>query len=441
MAHSFFATTLLAIACLSRATGASPAVFTRQANKAYEVWALDQSDSRDPANPGRQFGYGGYLHIINPANQKGSTDFSTSQIIDLSQETAALCFASTGANPVRPHMIDFSNDGRIGALAFVASGHVVHFDAATRKPVSCLRTSVGANGARQAHMASISDDNYTLVANQNGKRIERIRHDFAKGTYAWDGIVDLANCRTPSGAPCQDPTIRPDNAPICLMNPKKNSNAFITLRGGGMFVVDYKTMQIIAEYDRTVVAANGCGALEVGEDWVMIDSGGAAANGTFGYHVYRFPATGYSSRNGVNSPLPLTLQSTRDTSEKDPHSAIALKNRYVWVFDRAANTIQSFDFKQGKALGSIPLVTSLAADPTPDIADITPDEQTIFVTFRGAFPLSGDPHFSQGSTPAVGVIDIGNKDSGTLIQVLPMENIVGGVNRADPHGLKVRPLF
>ena len=78
---------------------------------------------------------------------------------------------ATGANSVRPHMIFFNSTGTHAVRSFVASGHVVFFDA----------------------------------------------------------------------EPCQAAGVRPDNAPICPFVASDNGPAFVTLRGGGLFVVDHTT--------------------------------------------------------------------------------------------------------------------------------------------------------------------------------------------------------
>jgi hypothetical protein len=138
-------------------------------------------------------------------------------------------------------------------LTFVASGHVVVFDAATRTPVACVRTSVGAGGQRQAHAAQPTpDDAYILVSNQNGKRVDRISTDYATNTFVLDATLDLANGVTPNGVP-REFAERPDNAPILVVPDATSALAFVTLRGGGLFVVDPTTtpMEILAEYDRT----------------------------------------------------------------------------------------------------------------------------------------------------------------------------------------------
>ena len=75
-----------------------------------------------------------------------------------------------------------------------------------------------------------------LVANQNGKKLERILTDYRNGIFTQqpEATLDLANCTTPNGHPCQDPVLRPDNAPICPFVPVTGFPAYTSLRGGGM---------------------------------------------------------------------------------------------------------------------------------------------------------------------------------------------------------------
>ena len=149
------------------------------------------------------------IHIYDGDDLNGEAASSAppTDVLDLSAATATLCLANTGANPVRPHMLEFNSSHSHAVLTFVASGHVVIFNAATRAPVACVRTSAGAGGARQAHAASPApDDSYILVANQNGKLLERINANFATDTFTLDSLatINLATCTTPNGLACED---------------------------------------------------------------------------------------------------------------------------------------------------------------------------------------------------------------------------------------------
>ena len=438
------ATLALLSACADNTTlpeATSPSAnVTAQAGSGFEVWLVDQSNSSG-------LSYGGYIYIYEGSDLAESSAGSPSPIakIDLSGLTASMCFEATGAFPVRPHMILFNAAHTHGVLSFVASGHVVIFDGATRAPLACLRTSVGFGGARQAHAAFPSPDGkYLLVANQNGKLLERIKTDYATNTFQSDpnATLNLATCTTPNGAPCEAAGLRSDNAPICPVIDGTSRLGFVTLRGGGLFVVDATAtpMAIVGEYDQSTVHANGCGGLE-GPNSMFIDSGGATMANMSEFDLYRFPLSGYAPSNPPNTPQPKLLFTADNQSNRDSHGMVLTKlNRYLWVLDRAANVIEVFSEETGKRVNTIFLAGGLSTDPTPDLADISPSGNRIFVSLRGPTPLSGDPHVTTGSTPGLGVMHVtGGGRNGALAKIVRISNVdASGVERADPHGIRVR---
>jgi len=148
------------------------------AESPYEVWAIDQSNSAGKS-------YGGTLYIYDGAEleRHQAAASAAPEKIDLSGAAASLCLAKTGANPVRPHMLAINARQNRAIVSFVASGHVLILDAATRAPIDCIRTSVGVGGARQVHFAIPSpDETYIAVANQNGKLFERIDTEYSSDT-------------------------------------------------------------------------------------------------------------------------------------------------------------------------------------------------------------------------------------------------------------------
>ena len=258
------------------AQDASQAFHSTPGKGGFEVWIADQSDTRP--------GFGGQLLIYDGSRLMGKHAANARPIarLDLGAATADLCRAATGRNPVRPHMILFNNEHTHAVLSFVASGHVVIFDAERRTPLNCFETTVGSTGTRQAHAAyPAPDGSFILVANQNGKRLERIDTNFRTNTFVHNpaATLDLLTCTTPSGQPCEHPDLRPINWPICPFVDSSSRHGFVTLRGGGLFVIDAKAtpMAILAEYDKSTVKGNGCGALEVGRH-VYINSGGSPVN-------------------------------------------------------------------------------------------------------------------------------------------------------------------
>jgi hypothetical protein len=409
---------------------------------AYEVWAIDQSNS-----PGLAFGGTLYVWDGHELERGRGAAAAVPERIDLGGAVAALCLAKTGASPVRPHMLAFNAAQTHGIISFVASGHVVFMDAETRTPVECLRASVGAGGARQVHFAIPSpDETYVAVANQNGKLFERIRTDYATQSFVLEPAagINLATCVTPNGAPCESPALRPDNAPICPVIESTSRFSFVTLRGGGLFVVDSRAtpMQIVAEYDRATVHPNGCLGAEV-PGKMYIDSGGGTPTNVFEADLYAFPVTGFSPLNPPNTPAPKVVFS-EDVDEADSHGATLTKHsRYLWVADRGRNFHFVVDTASDTIVNRIPLVPGPSPDPTPDLLVVSPNGSHVFMSMRGPNPLTADPHVSTGATPGVGVMKVleGGQD-GFFEGVARVTNVdAGGVERADVHalGLRVRP--
>lgn len=440
--HSWIARTRHTLPCLL-ALAVLAMVTTRSAgagSKDYEVWIVDQSNTNGLT-------YGGAIHIFDGRDLETTNPTTAAPIavIDLAGATSALCLASTSANPVRPHMVVFNKGNTHAALTFVASGHVVFYDAVTRAPVSCLRMAPGVGGARQAHAGwPTEDDQYLLVANQNGKRFERIRTDYASGTFTYEptAAVDLANGVTPNGAPRQAAGLRPDNAPICPFVASNNGPAFVSLRGGGLFMVDWQAtpMSIVGEYDAATVPANGCGFIEA-KGWVFADGGGGTASNLDGFAVYRFPMTGYSAANPPNVPALQMLYEDQESHDRDAHGpAVTAQERYTWIFDRGANVAEVFDSASGERVNTVNLVSPFSADPTVDLIGESPDRKFFFGTLRGPTPLSGDPHSSTGLTPGLLVMKL--KSGGRDMQVrglVPISNRdAAGIERADAHGIRVR---
>jgi hypothetical protein len=339
---------LAALTMMPAATGADD---DDDEGASYEVWAVDQSNTTGTTSGGTLYVYPGQ------ALEGKSAAAAMPERFDLGGATQALCLARTGAAPVRPHMLLFNAGHTHAALAFVASGHVVFFDAATRTPVACIRMSAGAGGARQAHAAFPSaDGRYAIVANQNGKLLQRISTDYGSGTFSLDeaATLDLANCTTPSGAPCQAPGIRPDNAPICPIVDSSSRYSFVTLRGGGLLVVDIRStpMRIVAEYDQATVHGNGCGGVET-RGKMYIDSGGGTTTNLSEFDVYAFRLSAFSTiPSPPNSPAPQLVVSQDDREDIDAHGVVLTKHgRYLWVADRAGNRVVVIRTTTDKVVG------------------------------------------------------------------------------------------
>jgi hypothetical protein len=408
------------------------------ANDKYEVWAIDQSNSREA--------YGGTLHIYDghDLEKAGKAHSPISEKIDLGGAASALCLAKTGANPVRPHMLAFNAAQTHAIISFVASGHVLFLNAKTRAPIDCIRSSIGAGGARQVHFAFPSpDETYIAVANQNGKLLERIDTNYETDNFHLNSaaMLNLATCVTPNGNACEQTGVRGDNAPICPVIESTSRFTFVTLRGGGLLVVDSKQtpMQIVAEYDLSTVHPNGCGGAQVGQK-MYIDSGGGTASNLYEADLYAFPATAFSPSNPPNTPAPKVVFS-EDVDHADTHGVTLTKhNRYLWVADRGRNFLFVVKTLTDELVNRIPLAGKVSNDPTPDLLVTSPNGSHVFMTLRGPNPLTADPHVSTGTDPGVGVLKVlAAGENASFEAVAPISNIdSAGVQRADPHALSLR---
>jgi DNA-binding beta-propeller fold protein YncE len=401
----------------------------------YEVWVIDQSDTTSEG--------GGTLYVYQGRALTGGTAATAvPERIDLGGAAQRFCLERTGSAPRRPHMISFNHAHSHAIVSYVTSGHVLFMNAASRTPITCL--DVG----EEAHAAFPSpDQSHVVVANQNGKLLQRIRTDYTRNAFNLEpaATLDLARCRTPSGAPCEDPVLRPDNAPVCPVIDSTGRLTFVTLRGGGLLVVDTTTtpMSILAEYDRATVHPNGCGGAEAAGKMYIRAGGGTAADPVHS-DLYAFPLSRYSATaHAPNTPAPALVFSHDDRRFVDGHGGALTKGgRVLWVGDRFANRLIVVDTATDRVVNEIGLSGRVSSDPAPDILDVAPAGDWIFVSLRGPTPLTMNARGvdnAVGSTPGIGVVRVESDGwRGALVDVAPIRHVVDGVERADPHGLKVR---
>ena len=104
------------------------------------------------------------------------------------------------------------------------------------------------------------------------------------------------------------------------------------------------------------------------------------------------------------------------------------------------NRVVVIETATDQVVNEFSLVGSLSDDPSPDLLALSPEGTHVFSALRGLLPLSGDPHASTGSTPGLGVIKVtqGGR-SGELRAIARISNVdAGGIERADPHAVRVR---
>jgi hypothetical protein len=164
----------------------------------------------------------------------------------------------------------------------------------------------------------------------------------------------------------------------------------------------------------------------------------------YGFDVYRFALEAFRTRSGafpVNAPAPKVVFAA--DGERDSHGiALTGTGAYAWVMDRHKDVVEVLATRDDAHAGTIALNGPLTSNAAPDLTDTSPDGGLVFVALRGPTPLSGDPHNATGATPGLGLIEVtGGGRTGRLRSIIRLTNVGDdGVERADPHGLRVRRL-
>ncbi len=316
--------------------------------------------------------YGGRLLVYQGSDLEQTPPVDSPTVLDVTAVWSPMPPAPGGGNSwgnlTRIHGMIPSPNHNYLAVAFVASGHLGIIDARTQAPVALFRFQGtvagnldGAGAAisgstasgRQNHLALWSPGgDYLLVSNQNGKLFERIkvtwdaaRENIVALDYDAANTIDLVGGAgrmvatqgplghsydagvtvTVTGTPAdgqsrlmtlngishykQHATNRPNNAPICAAVAGDGRTAYVTIAGGGLFVVDYTAspMQIVAAYDESKVNGAGCGGLESGgATW--LNAGVWTAN-VSSYKIYKMGTSwpAWPATNALNVPTPATV--------------------------------------------------------------------------------------------------------------------------------------
>jgi DNA-binding beta-propeller fold protein YncE len=406
---------------------------------------IDQSNTHDSDGNGT-LDSGGTLYIFDGDTVAGKAATKAKpEVIDLGGALANWIIAQTGSAPVRAHYVTFNATSTHAIIAFVGTGHVLIADAKTRKPLFVV--DVGA----QAHAALPSpDDTYILVANQNGKLVQRISTNYKTNTFTLDAAatLDLANGVTPSGAPKQAAGVRPDNAPIIALPDAASSLALVTLRGGGAFVINARStpMAIVAEYTTATIEPSGLFGMRAGDKFYF--NSGDMGMGVMDHQsvLYALPVDAFSTTPNLTPdiPMPKVVFDHGAMGNVDSHGMVLTKHdRYLWVADRLANSAMVVDPDTDLVVNEVEMAGALSDDPTPDLMAISPSGNRVYVSLRGPNPLTGnnpDHHNAEGTTPGLGVIQVTHGGlAGKLVSVYPISHVDNaGIERADPHAIAVR---
>ena len=108
-----------------------------------------------------------------------------------------------------------------------------------------------------------------IAANIAEKKLIRIWTDYQTGKFSYDPQKDVLDLQALESGE------RPDNAPICPITENTSTYAFVTLRGGGLLVVNVKEtpMKVTTTLTNNDIHPAGCGGYQIGNT-MYLNSGG-----------------------------------------------------------------------------------------------------------------------------------------------------------------------
>ncbi|WP_454060874.1 hypothetical protein [Candidatus Nitrospira salsa] len=259
------------------------------------------------------------------------------------------------------------------------NGFIGIMDGATKEAVALFRVT-GTSSGQRVHMSFWnSDGSALLIANLDGKVLERI--DIARDT---DGSItqaafnrsaslgvgknlavtaevkvylgqneqgnpmigtitgDYSNANlgdlTPAGKCRENGCIsgtdgemggRVNNVIICPIV-SANDYAYITMGGGGLLVANTRTtpMTIVGEYGQEVINGAGCGGIQVGDHmWLNAGiSASAAGNVHSTFTIYTLDDRVFNTVQAENTPLPVTVYKDSDASDGNAANTATIGN-------------------------------------------------------------------------------------------------------------------
>lgn len=420
MQRRYLALAVIAIV-LAAACGASPGAGpVAPVAVDHEVWILDQAET-SPAG-------GGTISVYRGADLAGTAAAAPAYTINLSEAATGV-----GDGPGRqPHSLAFGPTGTHAIISYVATAHVQVLRVSDRKVVASIRMTPGKDGARQAHAASVSPaGDAIIVANQTGKRLQRISADFRTDTYRLDTAADL-------DLALLEDADHPSNMPVVPIWIGDGRHVFVPSRGAGAHLIDATAtpMKVVSSLGRAEIGPATCCAA-VGSTYIWASSSGGAMATETAWNLFQIPVAGLPS-----------LRSTKvlgRTGKVESHGVLIV-GQSVWVLDRFANNLDIFD--AGRAGAAEPVRTvSLASgplagkDPAPDIMALSPDGTRVFVSLRGKAPVNGNItglDNAVGDAAGFAVLEVQDGGRGAAVRLHVPLAVAGGASVVDPHSLTVR---
>jgi len=404
---------ILVASCGGRAAAPSTAPTASPTPPPYELWVVDQAETTPTG--------GGTLYIYKGADLKAAAP-TPAYTVNLGEAALGV---GDGIGK-HGHSIAFNPAMTHAVISYLDSGHVQVIRASDRKVVASIKMTGGAAGPAAPHASAVTPaGDAIIVANQGGKRLQRISADFKNDVYKLDSAGDL-------DLSLLEDADHPGNLPVIPVFTPDGRYVYVPMRGGGAYVIDYQAtpMKTVATLGKSGIGPQSCCATFV-KDTVWTTAQGGATTTTTSFNLYQ--VTGLPDK-------PVAKKILSRTGNVESHSVI-LVGQYLWLADRFANTLDIVD-QTGDArtmsLASGPLA---GRDPAPDIMALSPDESMVFVALRGKTPLTSN---IKGLDNAVG--DVGGfailsvKDNGrdATVSSFVALPLAAGASVVDPHGLRIR---
>ena len=175
----FAALAILVASCGGRAAAPTTAPTAGAAPPSYELWVVDQAETTPTG--------GGTLYIYKGADLKSASP-APAYTVNLGEAALGV---GDGVGK-HGHSITFNPAMTHAVIAYVDSGHVQVIRASDRKVVASIKMTGSAAGAAQPHATAVTPaGDAIVVANQGGKRLQRISADFKNDVYKLDSAADL----------------------------------------------------------------------------------------------------------------------------------------------------------------------------------------------------------------------------------------------------------
>jgi DNA-binding beta-propeller fold protein YncE len=170
---------ILVASCGGRAAAPSTAPAQTPTPPSYELWVVDQAETTPTG--------GGTLYIYKGADLAAAS-LAPAYTVNLGEAALGV---GDGIGK-HGHSITFNPAMTHAVIAYVDSGHVQVIRASDRKVVASIKMTAGAAGPAAPHATAVTPaGDAIIVANQGGKRLQRIAADFKNDVYKLESAADL----------------------------------------------------------------------------------------------------------------------------------------------------------------------------------------------------------------------------------------------------------